>query len=455
MKTSAFLFVFIVTVCISTIQPVVASSVDDWSTYMHDSSRSGYSSSQAPLTNRTLWDFTTGGAVKSSPVVANGIIYVGSDDGYVYALNAYSGAVEWSYNTYGPVEAAATVLNGVVYVGGFHSHAVFALNASTGELVWNSPIESAGPNINSATAVANGLVYVNVYVCSPDRGGALYALNASTGDQVWTYKPSAWIWMAPAVSGGVVYIETLQGTVVALDATSGDVFWSNPVDVTLDGSLSVANGRVYVGTVNQMAYALDAVSGKIVWGGSIIGGVSKSCPAIADGTLYLSSTVGGTEVTIEAGGVSALNATTGAMLWNTTIGSISESSPSVADGVVFVGSDNSVSNSSGEPFPHNIYALNATTGAIIWSYGTGGAVYSSPATANDIVYVGSDDGKVYAFGTTQNILPSPTPSPSATFSPSPSLSPSPTIPEFTPLALVLMGVAGLVAVALRKKRWTL
>jgi outer membrane protein assembly factor BamB len=58
----------------------------------------------------------------------------------------------------------------------------------------------------------------------------------------------------------------------------------------------------------------------------------------------------------------------------------------VANGVVYVGSDD-----------HNVYALNASTGALLWQYTTGGAVESSPAVANGVVYTGSDDGSVYAF----------------------------------------------------------
>ena len=64
------------------------------------------------------------------------------------------------------------------------------------------------------------------------------------------------------------------------------------------------------------------------------------------------------------------------------------SSPAVANGVVYVGS-----------LDNNVYALNASTGAKLWSYTTGGPIYySSPAVANGMVYVGSLDGKVYAFG---------------------------------------------------------
>ena len=64
-----------------------------------------------------------------------------------------------------------------------------------------------------------------------------------------------------------------------------------------------------------------------------------------------------------------------------------DSSPAVANGVVYVGSDD-----------NNVYALSAKTGAKLWSYTTGNYVDSSPAVANGVVYVGSGDGKVYAFG---------------------------------------------------------
>jgi len=62
------------------------------------------------------------------------------------------------------------------------------------------------------------------------------------------------------------------------------------------------------------------------------------------------------------------------------------SSPALANGVVYVGSGDD-----------NVYALNADTGAKLWSYTTGGGVYdSSPAVANGVVYVGSDDKNLYA-----------------------------------------------------------
>ena len=73
------------------------------------------------------------------------------------------------------------------------------------------------------------------------------------------------------------------------------------------------------------------------------------------------------------GKVYALNATTGAQIWNYTTGDVVDSSPAVAGGVVFVGSDDG-----------NVYALNATTGAQVWNYTTGSSVFSSPAVAGGV-----------------------------------------------------------------------
>jgi uncharacterized repeat protein (TIGR01451 family) len=103
----------------------------------------------------------------------------------------------------------------------------------------------------------------------------------------------------------------------------------------------------------------------------------QSALAVVNGVAYSGS---------DDGNLYALNASTGAKLWSyATGGAIYFSSPTVANGVVYVGSDD-----------QNVYALNASTGAKLWSYTTGGYVQSSPAVANGVVYIGSYDHNVYA-----------------------------------------------------------
>jgi len=98
--------------------------------------------------------------------------------------------------------------------------------------------------------------------------------------------------------------------------------------------------------------------------------------AVVNGVAYSGS---------DDGSVYALNASTGAKLWSFATGNAVDSSPAVANGIVYVGSAD-----------NNVYALSASTGAKLWSYTTGNSVVSSPTVANGVVYVGSFDGNVYA-----------------------------------------------------------
>ncbi len=140
------------------------------------------------------WSYTTGGGVYSSPAVANGVVYVGSGDYKVYALNASTGALLWSYTTSYSVESSPAVANGVVYVGSFDSvdyGYVYALNASTGALLWSY----ATGQVESSPAVANGLVYIG-----SDEGFAV-ALNARTDAYLgWISWAGSQVESSPAVS---------------------------------------------------------------------------------------------------------------------------------------------------------------------------------------------------------------------------------------------------------------
>jgi len=272
--------------------------------------------------------------VQASPAVANGVAYINSTDGNLYALNAHTGAKLWSYRTYSNAESAPVVVNGVVYVG--ESGALYALNASTGALLWTFIEPNPGPGAIEvfSPAVANGVVYVTSY------DGFLSALNASTGSVLWTYNTSDQVDTIPAVANGVVYFGSF-GSFYALNASTGALLWNNTaVRNAQISSPAVANGVVYVGGVDPTAsedvlYALNASTGANLW--SNPGNVFSS-PAVANGVVYLSSGVS----------VYALNASTGAKLWSYPAGPI-YSSPSVANGVVLIQAGQS---------PFNLYAFS-------------------------------------------------------------------------------------------------
>ena len=211
-----------------------------------------------------IWSYLTQGSVGSSPAFVNGVVYIGSGDGNVYALNAKNGARIWNYKTGYPVGSSPAVVNGVVYIGSCDGN-VYALKAGDGDKLWNYTTHGTGllPSktyvngttvyfVLSSPAVVNGVVYVG----SDD--GNVYALNAKDGIKLWNYTTGDYIWSSPAVVGGVLYVPS-DDSLYALNATDGSKLWSytggNGQQWNAESSPAAANGVVYFGAVGQI-YAL-------------------------------------------------------------------------------------------------------------------------------------------------------------------------------------------------------
>ncbi len=232
----------------------------NWASFRDGPQRTGVNPYENVLSPSTvpglneLWSFPTGSSVGSSPAVANGVVYVGSGDHNVYALNATTGAELWSYTTGGPVSSSPAVANGVVYVGSY-DHNVYALNATTGAERWSY---TTGGVVSSSPAVASGVVYVG------SNDANVYALNATTGAKLWSYTTGSFVPSSPAVANGVVYVGSYDDNVYALNATTGAALWSSTTGSSVESAAAVANGVVYVGSDdgNVYAYSLGVVLGR-------------------------------------------------------------------------------------------------------------------------------------------------------------------------------------------------
>jgi outer membrane protein assembly factor BamB len=340
------------------------------------SSQASTSNAPVPLTSRLRWTYTTKGQVWSSPAVADGMVYVGSDDGNVYALNAGNGKSVWSYHTGGMVRSSPVVASGMVYVGSFDGN-VYALNASNGKPVWSY---QTGSPVESSPAVSGGIIYVG------SDNGRVYALDAATAviqRLVWEYQTGAAVRSGPVVSGGVVYVGSKDRKVYALFAAStaaNRYDWSYLTGnwVVPNPSLTVAGGTVYVGSRDDNLYAIGAAQGNSLWS-YLTGGWVDSRPVVAGDTVYVGS---------NDDNIYAVDTATHQRIWAKNIGGLVVSGPAVAGDTLYAGSDND-----------KVYALNTTNGDIRWTYTTGNEIFSSPVVADGIVYIGGEDGKVYAFNT--------------------------------------------------------
>jgi len=355
--------------------PLLVSS--NWAQFRRGVYHQGYDQHETRLAPNTVgglrldWSFTIGSSVDASPSVANGVTYIQSDYGFLYALNASTGALIWSYATGGSASTAA-VANGVVYVGS-NSGTMYALNASTGALMWSF---TTGSYIESSPAVVNGVVFFGSY---DDK---FYALDAYTGALRWTkvIGDNQAEQSSAAVANGIVYVGSYNGSIYALRASTGAVVWNHPTGYPVVSSPAIASGVLYVGSGynngDGKVVALSASTGRLLWRHGT-GGYVTSSPALANGIVY---------VGCQDGKLYALRAASGTLVWShETPEGYAGSSPAVANGVVYFEDG-------------HLDALSASSGLVLWSDSvTDVETYSSPTIANGVVYLGSADGPVLAF----------------------------------------------------------
>jgi kumamolisin len=291
-------------------------------------------------TGMPLWHYVTG-STPSTPVVANGTIYVSSDE--LYALNASNGSLLWRY-PFGSVNSntTPTVVNGVVYAGSSDGN-LYAVNASDGTLLWR--FQTGGSYVWPPT-VDGGVVYTG------SSTGYIYALNASNGTLLWQQSVGG---SQPVVSNGVIYF-TAGLDVEAIKETDGSLLWAQfeGTDINL-GTPVVSNGSVYVPYSGDYGLpggilALNADNGVRLWSYSDTNTSYVYTPLVLNSVVYADF----------YDGVYSLNAADGTLLWSSTINTsvaILTDAPIISNGILYCGSSDG-----------NIRTINASTGSPIGQY---------------------------------------------------------------------------------------
>ena len=219
-------------------------------------------------------------ASESSPLVANGVIYVGDWGGRVSCFSASNGHLYWRFQADGRVKGGVALVGNRVYFGTYGSK-VYSLNAHTGKLVWEA---NAQPRLGHAGEFYStpAVAYDRVYIGSTD--GKVYSYGASTGQLRWSQSTGGYVYSSPAVWNEKVYAGSYSGVFYCFDAATGDVLWTFHANGPISGSPTIVAGRVYFATLRGETYALDATTGTQLW--TFPDG--KYSPVIADADrLYL------------------------------------------------------------------------------------------------------------------------------------------------------------------------
>ncbi|MFG1691749.1 PQQ-binding-like beta-propeller repeat protein [Gemmatimonadota bacterium] len=339
-----------------------------------------------------LWRFRTKGPVRSSPAVAGEMVYVGSTDGSVYALDRASGLQKWRSDVGSPVSSSPAVAHGLVFFGS--NDGVFhAVDSRTGTprwrfdtgilLAWEWGYEGWDIYASSAVVVDNTVVFGS-------GDGVVYALNALSGTQLWSFRTGGRIRATPAVDDGVVFIGSTDGIAYALDLRSGQEKWRHETEgagavsaemrvdrKSIIASPTVAGQTVYMGSRDGHMYALDQETGGRKWRVAHGGSWAVSSPAVLGQTLYSGTSDGRF--------VHAVDVATGEEMWRFVGVGYTWSSPCVVGDLVYIGDG-----------AGRLRAVDRETGQERWNFPAGDGVYSSPVVADGVVYFGTEDGSVYA-----------------------------------------------------------
>lgn len=408
-----------------------------------DARHTGVYATAAPANLEVKWSFATAEPIVSSPAVADGTVYVGSYDNFLYALDAATGKLKWKFDAHGNVGSSPAVEKGVVYFVSLDGN-LYALDARTGAQKWafatqgerrhtwpgidySAPATETQPDpwdfYLSSPTLHDGLVYFG----SGDRH--VYALDAATGALRWKFETGEAVHATPAVAGGRVYVGSFDAWFYALDAKTGALAWKFKTSdedrshllVGIPGSAVVTDdGLVCFGCRDAHVYALDAASGALRWKHQTESSWVIASPALSGGRLcYATSDTLQFEV---------LDVKTGALVFSLPTNLYSFSSPAVVQDRAYFGTCDGLlhevdlaAQRYGATFASPSHRLNApryldADGKLkretVWIGETLddtivgirtrlfalGSILSSPVVHEGTLYVGSTDGTLYALG---------------------------------------------------------
>jgi len=202
------------------------------------------------------------GPSESSPLVANGLVYVGDWRGRMIALDERTGKIRWTFKTDGRIKDAPAYTAGTIFFGSYDHH-LYALNAKNGKLRWKAAAQPRFVGSSGTFYSTPAVAYGRVYIGSTD--GKVYSFGATSGKLRWSQSTGGYVYASPAVWKRRVLIGSYSKKFYALDAATGDVRWSFKANGQISGSPTVIGNLVYFATLKGRTYALNAATGKRVW----------------------------------------------------------------------------------------------------------------------------------------------------------------------------------------------
>jgi outer membrane protein assembly factor BamB len=344
--------------------------VSNWPMFRGNPQLTGVANGALSESLELLWKFHAGDVVTSSAAIVDGVVYIGSDPGILYALDLDRGQVRWKFDSKAAIGSSPTVDGDLVFFG--NEDGIFhALNLRTGRPKWT--FKTGGEIISSANVAADRVVFGSY-------DGLLYCLAVADGKLLWKHETEGRVHGTPGIQGGMVVMAGCDEHLRVVSLADGGKVRSVPMGGVSGASAALAGEKVFVGTFNNQVLGIDWNAGKIAW---TYQHPEKQFP------YYSSAAV--TDHCVIVGGrdkmVHCLDPQSGRENWAFRTRARVDSSPVIVGKRVYIGSQDG-----------NLYALDIASGREVWRYEIGSPLSASPAIAGEKLVIGSEDGDVYCFG---------------------------------------------------------
>ncbi|MEN4012783.1 MAG: serine/threonine-protein kinase [Bellilinea sp.] len=313
---------------------------------------------------KPIWVFRCEDEIRGSASYDNGIIYIGSYDHNLYAIDATNGEFRWKFPTNGGVVTRPAIANDLLFAGSEDGN-LHAIISKTGKLAWTLPVDHP---IRSSPRVSDG----HVFFGSDD--GFLYGVNILSMRRVLKADAGVAVRSSPFVLNDLIYFGNEGGDFLCIDFR-GQTKWRFRAKRAITSSPLVAQGIVYFTSLDGSIYALDAKSGWVVWRYRMMKG-SISSPCRVENYVIVGSA---------DGNIYCVDANNAREIWKYQTNHQVSGSPTVHKELVYCGSADG-----------NLYCLELKTGRLRWKFATDGPITCTPLIFNDTIYFGSADHIFYA-----------------------------------------------------------
>ncbi len=311
-----------------------------------------------------IWTFACEDEIRGTASYADGVIYIGSYDHNLYALEADNGKFVWKYAADGGIVSKPAIYENKLYFGSTDQY-VHAISCRNGKKVW---VQSTDGAIYSSPVIAEG----HLFIGSDDEH--LHVLNLMAGREAWSVNLGSRIRSSPLVENELVYIGCEDGEIQCYDF-SGNIKWRTVAKRAVTGSPHFYNNVIYITSLDGVLYAIDAKSGWIIWRFRMESG-SICTPTTNENHIY----VGSTDNTFYCVSIKSTK-----KIWSYDTDNQINSSPVFYKGAVYFCNIDGM-----------VYSLHAPSGRLRWKYQAEGAITGSPIIIDDILFIGAADNKIYA-----------------------------------------------------------